>query len=209
MQSFCAAPRASCIAERRGRALSSREPSASCRCSLGGPPPACASRADVFTKNTASCCPDRRMPVYSQRLGGPPPADAAHGIVPCNLPCVAFHRRTTRASSVYTRTIGILPMFAWRASARVREPGIHAQQLGGAALWRDEGGLPGHRSEQSGRLGERGSPSSLTISTSRPASAGVRGVRPVRCRLAVFTRTIGVRHVAAAAGKTACRSSRF
>ena len=47
----------------------------------------------------------------------------------------------------------------------------------------DEGGLPGHRSEQSGRLGERGSPSSLTISTSRPASAGVRGVRPVPCRM--------------------------
>ena len=132
-----------------------------------------------------------------------------HGIVPCSLPCVAFHRRTTRAGSVYTRTIGILPMFAWRASARVREPGIHAQQLGGAALWRDEGELPGHRSEQLGRLGERGSPSSLTISTSRPASAGVRGVRPVQCRLAVFTRTIGVCHVAAAAGKTACRSSRF
>ena len=77
-----------------------------------------------------------------------------------------------------------LPMFAWRASARVREPGIHARQLGGAALWRDEGGLPGYRSEQSGRLGERGSPSSLRISTSRPANAGVRGVCPVRLRSA-------------------------
>jgi len=30
--------------------------------------------ADVFTKNTASCCPDRRMPVHSQHLGGPPRA---------------------------------------------------------------------------------------------------------------------------------------
>ena len=39
----------------------------------------------------------------------------------------AFHRRRTRAGSVYTRNIGILPIFAWRASARVREPGIHAQ----------------------------------------------------------------------------------
>ena len=44
----------------------------------------------------------------------------------------AFHRRRTRAGSVYTRNIGILPIFAWRASARVREPGIHARQLGGA-----------------------------------------------------------------------------
>ena len=44
----------------------------------------------------------------------------------------------TRAGSAYTRTIGILPTrqadaclqaASWRASARSREPGIHAQQL--------------------------------------------------------------------------------
>ena len=43
-----------------------------------------------------------------------------------------------------------------------------------------EGGLPGYRSEQSGRLGGHGSPLSITMPPSRPASAGVRGVRPAR-----------------------------
>ena len=57
------------------------------------------------------------------------------------------------------------------------------------ASQKDEGGLPGHRSEQSGRLGERGSPSSLTISPSRPANAGVRGARPARFQRAVDRRT--------------------
>ena len=55
-------------------------------------------------------------------------------LLPQRTPSHTAEEPLSPQSSVFTRTIGILPMFAWRASARVREPGIHARQLGGAAL---------------------------------------------------------------------------
>ena len=60
------------------------------------------------------------MPVYSQRLGGPPPAGAQHGILPCSW----------------------VAMLAWRASARVREPGRCLYDKHGILLPRQAGACP-------------------------------------------------------------------